>query len=183
MRTVGRTALVLVSLLSGVSLASCAASDQTSSGGQTTGSTQSGSTASGTPCKAADFKVTGAFGEKPTITIPDCRPTNELITSDLTPGTGAEVKPGSTATVNYQLVTFSDKVEKDSSFDRGQPFELKNVGQARVIDGWNEGLIGLKEGGRRLLVVPPDKGYGQGGNGIKPNETLVFVIDAVKVTG
>jgi peptidylprolyl isomerase len=51
-----------------------------------------------------------------------------------------------------------------------------------VIDGWNEGLLGMKEGGRRLLVVPPDKGYGQGGNGIRPGETLVFVVDAVKVT-
>jgi FKBP-type peptidyl-prolyl cis-trans isomerase len=180
MRTVGRTALVLVSLLSGVSLAACASSDEASSGGQTTGSTQSASAA---PCKAADFKVSGAFGEKPTITIPDCRPTNELITSDLTPGSGAEVKTGSTATVNYQLVTFSDKVEKDGSFDRGQTFDVENVGQAPVIKGWNEGVVGMKEGGRRLLVVPPDKGYGQGGRGIKPNETLVFVIDAVKVTG
>ena len=97
-------------------------------------------------------------------------------------GTGAEVKAGTTATVNYQLTTFSDKKVLDSSFDRGQPFDVENVGQAPVIDGWNEGIVGLKEKGRRLLIVPPAKGYGQGGQGIKPNETLVFVIDGVKVT-
>ena len=55
------------------------------------------------------------------------------------------------------------------------------MGRAQVIDGWNEGLLGMKQGGRRLLVVPPDKGYGQGGNGIRPGETLVFVVDAVQV--
>ena len=59
---------------------------------------------------------------------------------------------------------------------------LRINGRAQVIDGWNEGLLWMKQGGRRLLVVPPDKGYGQGGNGVKPGETLVFVIDAVQVS-
>ncbi|KJK42543.1 hypothetical protein UK23_36675 [Lentzea aerocolonigenes] len=134
------------------------------------------------PCKADDFKVTGDFGKAPKVEIPACKPTDELIIKDLVAGTGAEVKTGTTATVNYQLTTFSNKKVLDSSFERGEPFDVENVGQAPVIDGWNEGIVGLKEKGRRLLIVPPAKGYGQGTNGIKANETLVFVIDGVKVT-
>ncbi|MDT7782202.1 MAG: hypothetical protein QOF58_621 [Pseudonocardiales bacterium] len=134
------------------------------------------------PCKADDFKVTGDFGKAPKVEIPACKPTDELIIKDLVQGTGAEVKTGTTATVNYQLTTFSNKKVLDSSFERGEPFDVENVGQAPVIDGWNEGIVGLKEKGRRLLIVPPAKGYGKGGNGIQPNETLVFVIDGVKVT-
>ncbi|MFI6100094.1 FKBP-type peptidyl-prolyl cis-trans isomerase [Lentzea sp. NPDC051213] len=161
-----------VALAAATGLAGCGSSAQPSTG----------AAAPSTPCKAEDFKVTGDFGKAPKVEIPACKPTDELIIKDLTPGTGAEVKAGTTATVNYQLTTFSDKKVLDSSFERGQPFDVENVGQAPVIDGWNEGIVGLKEKGRRLLVVPPAKGYGQGGQGIKPNETLVFVIDGVKVT-
>ncbi len=146
------------------------------------GSEQKPAATADAPCKADDFKVTGDFGKAPKVEVPACKPTDELIIKDLVQGTGAEVKPGTTASVNYQLTTFSDKKVLDSSFERGEPFDVENVGQARVIDGWNEGIVGLKEKGRRLLVVPPAKGYGQGSNGVKPNETLIFVIDGVKVT-
>lgn len=136
-------------------------------------------------CTAKDFKVEGGSGEKPRITVPkDCSAPSELLTLDLEEGSGRAVKAGDDVEVNYHLVGFSDGEQKDSSWDRGQTFTVENVGQAQVIEGWNEGLIGLKEGGRRLLVVPPDKAYGeQGTQGIKPNETLVFVIGAVKVGG
>lgn len=138
---------------------------------------------SGPECTADDIDVAGESGEKPTITIPDtCSPPKSLVQKDLEPGTGAEATPGSTIEANYLLVTWSDKAVKDNSYDRGEPFPLENLGQAQVIDGWNEGLVGMKEGARRLLIVPPDRGYGQGGQGIKANETLVFVVDAVKVT-
>jgi peptidylprolyl isomerase len=146
------------------------------------GSEQKPAASADVPCKADDFKVSGDFGKAPKVEVPACKPTGELLVKDLVQGTGAEVKPGTTASVNYQLTTFSDKKVLDSSFERGEPFDVENVGQARVIDGWNEGIVGLKEKGRRLLIVPPAKGYGQGGNGIKPNETLIFVIDGVKVT-
>lgn len=165
-----------VALAAAIGLAGCAGSAQPSAGGS------SSAAAPTNPCKIDDFKVTGAFGAAPAVEIPSCKPTEELLVKDLVPGTGAEVKAGSTATVNYQLTTFSDKKVLDSSFKRGEPFDVENVGQAQVIDGWNEGIIGLKENGRRLLVVPPAKGYGPGGQGIKANETLVFVIDGVKVT-
>ena len=97
-------------------------------------------------------------------------------------GDGPAAEAGGTVETNYHLVTWSDGEVLDSSFERGETFPLENLGQAPVIDGWNQGLIGIEEGARRLLVVPPDLGYGQGGNGIKPDETLVFVIDAVSVS-
>ena len=83
---------------------------------------------------------------------------------------------------HYDLVTWSDKQELDSSWSRREPSPRRTSATLSGHRRWNEGLIGMKEGGRRLLVVPADKGYGQGGNGIRPGETLVFVVDAVKVT-
>ncbi|HUQ59734.1 FKBP-type peptidyl-prolyl cis-trans isomerase [Lentzea sp.] len=174
-----RNVLLIASLalVAATGLAGCGSSAQPS----TASSGSTGAAAPTTPCKADDFKVAGDFGAAPKVEIPACKPTGELVIKDLVQGTGAEVKAGTTATVNYQLTTFSDKKVLDTSFGK-KPFDVENVGQAPVIDGWNEGLVGLKENGRRLLVVPPAKGYGQGGQGIKANETLVFVIDGVKVT-
>lgn len=134
-------------------------------------------------CTADDITVTGDFGTKPTITVPDtCATPTTLLTKDLTVGTGPEVATGSTVQTNYDLVTWSGKADVDNSFG-SQPLEVP-VGQGAVIPGWDEGLVGMKQGGRRLIVVPPNLGYGPSGNGpIKPNETLVFVVDAVQVTG
>ncbi|MEU0534608.1 FKBP-type peptidyl-prolyl cis-trans isomerase [Amycolatopsis tolypomycina] len=135
----------------------------------------------GRECTADDVKTTGKFGEAPTITIPDdCDPPKKLITADLSEGTGNGAKAGQNLKMNYSLVTWSDKKKLDSSFDRGEPFDLQ-LGAGMVIPGWDQGLVGIKQGGRRLLIIPPDLGYGQGGQGIKPNETLVFVTDAVSV--
>ncbi|QQQ74436.1 FKBP-type peptidyl-prolyl cis-trans isomerase [Saccharothrix sp. 6-C] len=195
MRTVGRTALALVSLLSaGLALTACTASDRPSTLTTTPSATAEQPEArpteadlpepSGPPCEVAQYQVTGAAGEKPTITVPTgCTPQDGLVVEDLTEGTGAEIKPGSTAQLHYVLATFRDQRTREASWDRGEPFELANIGQASVIQGWNEGLIGLKEGGRRLLVVPSDKGYPEGKGDIQPGETLIFVIDAVKVAG
>ena len=135
----------------------------------------------GRECTADDVKTTGKFGEAPTITIPeDCDPPKKLITKDLSEGTGNGAKAGQDLKMNYTLVTWSDKQKLDSSFDRGEPFDLQ-LGAGQVIPGWDQGLAGIKQGARRLLIIPPDLGYGQGGNGIQPNETLVFVTDAVSV--
>ncbi|PSL51063.1 peptidylprolyl isomerase [Saccharothrix carnea] len=196
MRTVGRTALALVSLLSaGLALTACTASDRPSTLTNTPSATAAQPEAqqpteadlpepSGPPCEVAQYQVTGAAGEKPTITVPTgCTPQDGLVVEDLTEGTGPEIKPGSTAQLHYVLATFRDQRTREASWDGGEPFELENIGQASVIKGWNEGLIGLKEGGRRLLVVPSDKGYPNGQGDIQPGETLIFVVDAVKVQG
>ncbi|GLY42032.1 peptidyl-prolyl cis-trans isomerase [Amycolatopsis sp. NBRC 101858] len=135
----------------------------------------------GRECTADDIKTTGKFGEVPTITIPDdCDPPKKLVTKDLSEGTGSPAKAGQKLKMNYLLVTWSDKQKLDSSFDRGETFDL-NLGAGEVIPGWDQGLAGIKQGGRRLLIIPPDLAYGEGGQGIKPNETLVFVTDAVSV--
>ena len=176
MRKAGLAALLLTTLLSA---AACG-------GGQpAAGDQPSVSQAPKKPCTADDVQVSGAFGAQPKITIPDsCTPPAQLLTKDLTSGTGPQVKVGDAVAVYYSLVTWSDKQNADSSWAHPplQPFSVQPVGQAQVIDGWNEGLVGIKQGGRRLLIVPPDKGYGDGNGGIKPNETLVFVVDAVTVT-
>jgi peptidylprolyl isomerase len=166
-------------------LASCSSpAGQAPTGNTPTATAGAAAPASDLPaCTADDITVSGAPGSKPTITVPStCSPPKQLLTDDLVVGTGREVTDGVTMQTHYELVTWSDGQELDSSWSRGEPFPLENVGRAAVIDGWNEGLIGMKEGGRRLLVVPPDKGYGSGGNGIKPGETLVFVVDAVAVS-
>jgi hypothetical protein len=181
MWTVGKI-MVIVAVAAGLASCSSPARDNpTAATGPTPAAT---ATVADLPaCTAEDITVTGAPGSKPTISVPDtCSPPKQLLSKDLAVGTGPEVTTGVTMQTHYDLVTWSDKQELDSSWSRGEPFPLENVGNAQVIDGWNEGLIGMKEGGRRLLVVPADKGYGQGGNGIRPGETLVFVVDAVKVT-
>lgn len=128
-------------------------------------------------------KLPLAISSKPVVSVPSGPAPTKLTTTDLVVGTGPEVTAGSNVLVNYVGVSWSTKLEFDTSWGRA-PFSVENVGQAPVIPGWNEGLIGMKEGGRRQLVIPPDKAYGKTGSGalIKPDETLVFVVDAVKVT-
>jgi peptidylprolyl isomerase len=124
--------------------------------------------------------VTANVGEAPTITAPTGTPPTTLQTKDIIPGTGAEVKATSTLTVQYTLMTWSNGSIVESSWSGAQPptFPLSNV-----ITGWQEGLVGAKVGGRRLLVIPPDKGYGPNGQGpIGPNETLIFAVDIIAVS-
>jgi peptidylprolyl isomerase len=103
-----------------------------------------------------------------------------LQTKDIIVGTGAEVKATSTLTVHYTLMTWSNGALVESSWSGGQPATFPLSG---VITGWQEGLPGAKVGGRRLLVIPADKGYGPNGSGpIGPNETLIFVVDIIAVS-
>lgn len=135
-------------------------------------------------CTADDITVEGSYGSKPTVTIPqDCDAPSTLLTKDLKVGNGPEATEGSTLRVRYQLVVWSSGEVVDGNFGGGQPLPVRNLGEAQLIEGWNKGLVGIKEGGRRLLVVPPQLAYGQQGKGqaVGPNETLVFVIDAVSV--
>ena len=123
--------------------------------------------------------VTTNQGEAPTIGAPTGNPPTTLVTKDIIVGTGAEALPTSTMTVHYTLMTWSTGKVVESSWTSGSPatFPLANV-----IVGWQQGIPGMKVGGRRLLVIPPDLGYGaQGGGPIGPNETLIFVVDAIGV--
>ena len=123
--------------------------------------------------------VTTNMGEAPTIGAPSGTPPTTLVTKDIIVGDGAEAQPTSTMTVHYTLMTWSKGALIESSWNSGSPatFPLANV-----IVGWQQGIPGMKVGGRRLLVIPPDIGYGaQGGGSIGPNETLIFVVDAIGV--
>ena len=140
-------------------------------------------TTTAAPTTTVALSIPAAIATKPTLTLPAGPPPKTLQTKDLIVGTGPEVTAGSNVTVNYVGVSWSTKEEFDTSWGRA-PFTVENVGQAAVIPGWNEGLVGMKQGGRRQLVIPPDKGYGDTGQGAKigPNETLVFIVDAIAVT-
>jgi peptidylprolyl isomerase len=125
---------------------------------------------------------TASSGEKPTVEVPEGEPPTELQIEDLEPGDGAEAKDGDQVSVQYVGVDFENGEEFDSSYDTGQPFDFE-LGGGSVIPGWDEGVVGMKEGGRRQLVIPPDLAYGEAGQppDIGPNATLVFVIDLVSV--
>ena len=99
---------------------------------------------------------------------------------DIEVGTGEEAKPGHTVEVHYAGNAWSTRQQFDSSWDRGETFSFR-LGGGQVIGGWDQGVAGMKIGGRRRLVIPPDLGYGSRGAGgvIKPNETLVFVVDLI----
>lgn len=121
-------------------------------------------------------EATKDLAKKPEITIPDCAPSTDLIAVDLVVGKGAELKGGENATIHYVGKSWSNKEQFDASWDRNEPFTTTIPGS--LIDGWNEGIPGMKAGGRRLLIIPAAKGYGPSGQGpIGPNETLVFVVD------
>ena len=124
--------------------------------------------------------VTGKAGEAPTISPPTGAAPATLQTKDIIVGTGTEVLATSTLTVHYTLMTWSKGAIVESSWSSGQPATFPLSG---VIAGWQEGLPGAKVGGRRLLVIPADKGYGPNGSGpIGPNETLIFVVDIIAVS-
>ncbi len=103
-----------------------------------------------------------------------------MIVDDIKVGDGAEVKSGDKVSVHY-IGTLQDGTEFDNSKKRGQPFEF-TVGGGQVIKGWDEGLLGMKVGGQRILVIPPEKAYGAAGVGpIPPNSTLVFAIELLEI--
>jgi peptidylprolyl isomerase len=121
-------------------------------------------------------------GTKPTVEVPKGPPPTKLVVKDLKAGDGAEAKSGDQVSVQYVGVLYSDGKQFDSSWDRGQPFSFQ-LGGSQVIPGWDQGVAGMKVGGRRELIIPPDLAYGAQGQPptIPANATLVFVIDLVSV--
>jgi peptidylprolyl isomerase len=120
--------------------------------------------------------------DKPEIDFPDGPPPTALEVTDLTEGSGEEATAGSTVSVHYVGVAHSTGEEFDASYNRGAPLDFR-LGVGQVIAGWDQGVQGMKVGGRRKLVIPPDLGYGDRGAGgaIKPGETLIFVVDLLAV--
>jgi peptidylprolyl isomerase len=132
---------------------------------------------------AAAAKVPAAIAKKPVVTVPTGAAPTKLVTKDLVVGTGATVKAGQTVTVNYVGVLYKNGKEFDSSWSRNQPatFPLTTGG---VIEGWVQGIPGMKVGGRRELIIPASLAYGKKGSGttIPPNSPLVFVVDVLSIS-
>jgi len=120
--------------------------------------------------------------QKPTVDPHEGAPPADLLVEDITVGDGDEAQPGQLATVHYVGVSHSTGEQFDASWDRGESFQFP-LGAGRVIAGWDRGVVGMKVGGRRKLVIPPHLGYGDRGAGgaIKPGETLIFVVDLLGV--
>ena len=120
--------------------------------------------------------------DKPEIDFPEGPPPTDLEVTDLSVGDGAEATSGSTVSVHYVGVAHSSGEEFDASYNRGAPLDFR-LGVGQVIAGWDQGVEGMKVGGRRRLVIPPHLGYGDRGAGgvIKPGETLIFVVDLLAV--
>ena len=119
---------------------------------------------------------------KPEVTIAGGEPPAELVIEDIEVGDGEEARPGADVEVHYVGVAWSTGQQFDASWDRGDTFQFR-LGAGMVIGGWDQGVAGMKVGGRRRLTIPPELGYGARGAGgvIGPNETLVFVVDLVEV--
>jgi peptidylprolyl isomerase len=125
---------------------------------------------------------TAERGSKPKVEIPDGDPPEQLEADDLREGAGPAAKDGDRVSVDYVGVAYSTGEEFDASFDRPEPIEFA-LGSGEVIPGWDQGIVGMKVGGRRELTIPPDLAYGDQGfpPTIGPNETLVFVVDLLAI--
>ena len=166
-----------------VGVAGCGGSSDSSTG-STESSSSSEAGGSGEESGGSSETETDASGEKtkPTVTVPtEVSPKNFAI-KELEEGSGAEAKKGDEVTVQYVGVGYDSEKEFDSSWSRNEPFTF-TLGAGEVIKGWDQGVEGMKVGGRRELLIPGELAYGPEGSPPKigPNETLVFVIDLLSV--
>jgi peptidylprolyl isomerase len=166
-----------------VGLAGCSSSSTTTTTvAHTTGSVCStGSTGALVNIPVADQSPAGVAGHQPTVVVPSGTPPTKLECTDLIIGTGPAAKDGDDVTVQYVLATYSSHKVIQSSWT-SQPFTF-TLGGNSVIPGWEEGVVGMKVGGRRELIIPPSLGYGSAspGAGIAANDTLVFMVDMLKI--
>jgi peptidylprolyl isomerase len=126
--------------------------------------------------------MVGFMADRPTITIPDSDPPADLVIEDEVVGDGDEAVIGKRVSMHYVGVAWSNGEEFDASWNRGGTFDFR-LGAREVIEGWDKGVAGMRVGGRRRLTIPPQLGYGSRGAGgvIRGGETLVFVVDLMKV--
>lgn len=169
-----KTAILTILACAALAVAGCGGDDDSTTETAQT-DRQSGS---GAVEKAADT----SGRTKPEVTVPDGEPPQQLEETELIEGTGAEAKSGDEVTVQYVGVGYESGEEFDSSWSRSEPFSF-TLGAGEVIPGWDQGVAGMKVGGRRELVIPPELAYGEAGSPpvIGPSETLIFVVDLVEV--
>ena len=178
-----RLVLTLIAVVLATGLSACGGDDDSAEGSPPETATSQpdiGTTASLSPAEIEHrLKNTSV---KPVLPQPTGSPPRRLVVEDIVKGKGHAAKRGDTVIVNYVGQNFSNGQVFDASWDRGQPFPV-TIGRTQVIEGWTRGLVGIRQGGRRKLTIPPELGYGPNGYppDIPPNETLVFVVDAVRV--
>lgn len=177
-----------VVLVLAVAVAACG-EDEESSAGSGAAPTETPSpppeeTAAPTDVDALVAEIPKNLQKKPTVPALEGEPPTELVAEDIVKGKGPAAKPGDQLRMQYVGNSWSTSEQFDASWDRGQPFEFQ-LGAGMVIPGWDQGLEGMRRGGRRLLVIPPEMGYGPSGQppAIAPNETLVFVVDLERIVG
>jgi len=146
------------------------------------GETTPTSTAATPTTATAKTPTSGPLATKPKVTVPSGAAPTTLVTKELIKGTGPEAKPGESVTVNYVGVLYHGGKEFDASWKRSEPFTFA-LGKSQVIKGWDQGVAGMKVGGRRMLIIPAELGYGKTGSPpvIPPNAPLVFVVDLLGV--
>jgi FKBP-type peptidyl-prolyl cis-trans isomerase len=176
---VKRLALLLIACLA-LGVAGCGGGDSST---ESTESTATESTASSESSTSADESGAVAGKTKPKVTVPSGAPPKKLEIKEIEEGSGAEAKAGDEVTVQYVGVGYESEEEFDSSWSRSEPFAF-GLGAGQVIPGWDQGVEGMKVGGRRELIIPPELAYGPAGSppAIGPNETLIFVIDLLAVS-
>jgi peptidylprolyl isomerase len=186
-----RTWSLLVLSASALTLTACSSSPSDSSSTATTAAPSTtaptaGPTTTGNPnavgtIAPADRSPVGSAGTAPTVVVPKGAPPTQLESADLIVGTGPTAEAGDSVTVQYVLATYSAGKVIQSSWT-SQPFQF-TLGQGQVIKGWDMGVVGMQAGGRRELIIPPSLGYGNQSpdTGIAPNDTLVFMVDLLKI--
>jgi peptidylprolyl isomerase len=177
-----RLVLILIAVVCVAGLAACGGDDDSEGSPPKTATSQPDTGTATEPTPAEAQKALKDTSQKPEIPTPTGSPPRRLVVEDIVKGKGKAAKKGDTVVVNYVGENFSNGKEFDASWDRGQPFPV-TIGQTQLIEGWTRGLVGIRKGGRRMLTIPPELGYGPNGYppAIPPNETLILVVDAVSV--
>jgi peptidylprolyl isomerase len=169
---------ITLALLLGAGIVGCGGDD---SSGESAATATPAETAAAPNIDAIVKGITKNTKKEPKIVTPQGDPPPQLVIKDIVKGKGPKAKPGETLTMMYTGYSWSNGQKFDASWDRGQPFPFQ-LGAGMVIPGWDQGMAGMQEGGRRLLIIPPDLGYGPEGSGpIGPNETLIFAVDLKKI--
>jgi peptidylprolyl isomerase len=176
-----RLPIVLACLLLSLFFASCGDDDD-----ESTATPEPAATATATAEAAGEVDtstISKDLAKKPNVAKPTGTPPTELVKEDIVKGKGPAAKPGDVVSMQYAGWSWSTGTEFDSSWSRNrEPFQFQ-LGAQMVIPGWDQGIVGMKQGGRRLLVIPPDLAYGEQGSppAIGPSETLIFVVDLEKI--
>ena len=181
-----RLALILVACFALIAAGCGSSSNDSSTASESAASTEETATESSAPKEESksggEKKSAGGEKTKPKVTVPSGPPPKKLEIKEIEKGTGATAKQGDEVTVQYVGVGYESEEEFDSSWSRNEPFTFQ-LGAGQVIPGWDQGVAGMKVGGRRELIIPPNLAYGSAGSPpvIGHNETLIFVIDLLAV--